>query len=181
MKIRFATDSDLNDVLTVEKQAFGEEEGPVIADLVSALLTDKTAMPILSLIAENEERTVGHILFTKVRIAPSEEDISACILAPLAVIPIAQCQGVGGQLIEEGLSRLTASGVDLVFVLGHPDYYPRHGFRPAGVSGFRAPYPIPEENAGAWMVQELREGVIGRVNGKIACADALNDARHWRE
>jgi len=181
MNIRTAAESDLQNVLAVEKQAFGEEEGPVIVDLVSALLTDKTAMPVLSLIAENEDKIVGHILFTKAGIAPSEEDISACILAPLAVIPIAQGQGVGGQLIKEGLRRLTASGVDLVFVLGHPDYYPRHGFRPAGVIGFRAPYPIPEENAGAWMVQELREGVIGRVSGKIACADAMNDPRHWRE
>ena len=43
----------------------------------------------------------------------------------------------------EGLKQLAESGVDLVFVLGHPGYYPKFGFRPAGALGFEAPYPIP--------------------------------------
>jgi putative acetyltransferase len=71
--------------------------------------------------------------------------------------------------------------VELVFVLGHPDYYPRHGFVPAGVLGFEATYAIEEKNAGAWMVQELRPGVIGAVNGRIVCADVLDRPEHWRE
>ncbi len=90
-------------------------------------------------------------------------------------------QGVGGQLIKEGLKLLSESGVELVFVLGHPEYYPRHGFKPAGALGFEAPYPIPDEHANAWMVQELRPGVIGSVSGKIICADVLNHPEHWRE
>ncbi len=179
--IRESTESDVNDVLEVEKHAFGNEEGPVIADLVNGLLADPTAMPVLSLIAVNHDRVIGHILFTKVRIAYPKESIPAVILAPLAVIPDAQCQGVGGQLIEEGLKRLAESGVKLVFVLGHPEYYPRHGFRPAGACGFDAPYPIPDEHANAWMVRELCSGVIGRVSGRVTCADVLNRPEHWRE
>ena len=83
--------------------------------------------------------------------------------------------------IKEGLNQLRNSGVDLVFVLGHPEYYPRFGFTPAGVLGFEAPYPIPDEHAGAWMVQELKQGVIGRVKGKIQCSEVLNQSQHWRE
>ncbi len=181
MNIRIASESDLKKVLTVEKQAFGDEEGPEIVDLVSALLNDGTAKPVLSLIAENESGAIGHILFTNAGITLSEDRISASILAPLAVIPDSRGQGVGGRLIEEGLRRLTASGVDLVFVLGHPGYYPRHGFQPAGVLGFEAPYPIPEEHADAWMVQALREGVLGKAGGEVVCADALNAPRLWRE
>ena len=103
------------------------------------------------------------------------------ILAPLAVIPDKQSRGVGGRLIREGLRLLSESGVELVFVLGHPEYYPRHGFKPAGALGFEAPYSIPDEHADAWMVQELCPGVIGRVSGKVMCADVLNQPEHWRE
>jgi putative acetyltransferase len=71
--------------------------------------------------------------------------------------------------------------VDLVFVLGHPAYYPRFGFSPAGARGLDAPYPIPQKNAEAWMVRELRPGVIGDCSGRVICADALADPEYWRE
>jgi putative acetyltransferase len=180
LKIRPTKESDLHDVLLVEKAAFGTEEGQEIADLVNDLLGDPSAMPILSLIAIKDNQVIGHILFTKA-IIDSNHSISAVILAPLAVIPAAQSQGVGGQLINEGLKCLSESGVDLVFVLGHPDYYPRHGFKPAGILGFDAPYPIQQEHADAWMVKELRSGVIGSVSGKVQCSDVLNQPEHWRE
>lgn len=181
MKIRTTTESDLAAVLNVETEAFGHEKE---AKLVDGLLHDPTAAPLLSLLAFEDEEPVGHILFTKVRIVDgegSECTISAAILAPLAVVPLAQGKGVGGKLIEEGLRLLKERGVELVFVLGHPGYYPRHGFRPAGVLGFEAPYPIPEKHAAAWMVQELRPGVIGGITGRVACADALDRPEHWRE
>ena len=138
-------------------------------------------MPLLSLLAEDNERAIGHILFTKAQIANSTEAVSAVILAPLAVIPEEQSHGIGGQLIKEGLRRLSESGVELVFVLGHPEYYPRYGFKPAGALGFEAPYPIHDEHTNAWMVQALRPGVLGRVSGRVICADALNHPEHWRE
>ncbi|WP_026100562.1 GNAT family N-acetyltransferase [Synechococcus sp. PCC 7336] len=181
MDIRKSTESDLNDVLHVQMQAFGKDEGPEIADLVKGLLNDPSAMPNLSLLAVSRDRVIGHILFTKARIAESEDSISAVILAPLAVIPEAQSQGVGGKLIEEGLRVLSKSGVELVFVLGHPGYYPRHAFKPAATLGFKAPYPIPEEHANAWMVRELRIGAIGSIDGRIICADSLNKPEYWRE
>lgn len=181
LKIRESTTSDLSDVLQVEKRAFGDDEGPEIVDLVKGLLSDPSAMPLLSLLAEDEKRAVGHILFTNARITDTDHSVSTVILAPLAVVPEAQSRGIGGRLIKEGLKRLSESGIELVFVLGHPEYYPRHGFKPAGALGFEATYPIPDENADAWMVQELRPGVIGRVSGKVICADVLNHPEHWRE
>ncbi len=59
------------------------------------------------------------------------------------MIPEQQATGIGAALIKQGLALLKTSGVELVFVLGHPGYYPRSGFTPAGVLGFDAPYPIP--------------------------------------
>ena len=96
-------------------------------------------------------------------------------------MPEAQGQGLGGALIEAGLRRLTDAGGDLVFVLGHPGYYPRHGFHPAGRAGLEAPFPIPEKHADAWMVQALRPGLIGALRGKVECCDALNKPELWLE
>jgi putative acetyltransferase len=179
VEVRKSTDMDKTEITTVHIKAFGEEKGPVIAELVKGLMTDQTAIPLLSLLAVEDSRITGHILFTKVTVATAS--VSARILAPLAVLPEAQNRGAGGQLIKEGLHQLKKSGVELVFVLGHPDYYPRSGFVPAGALGYEAPYPIPAEHAGAWMVLPLSDGVTGKVTGKIACSDVLHQPEHWRE
>jgi predicted N-acetyltransferase YhbS len=179
--IRLATPPDLPEILSVHRDAFGVEEGPEIAHLVADLLADSTAEPRLSLVAETAGRIVGHILFTAAHLQPGGQHIPAQILAPLAVAKEHQGQGVGGLLIHEGVDQLTASGIELVFVLGHPDYYPKFGFRPAGVLGYAAPYAIPIENANAWMVKELKAGIIGSVQGLIQCAATLDQPQHWRE
>ena len=165
----------------VHAQAFGADEGGVIATLVEDLLDDPTAAPVLSLGAEVDDRLVGHVLFTKVEIAGADEAVRARILAPLAVLPGDQGRGIGRRLVDEGLRLLRDAGVELVFVLGHPGYYPRCGFFPAGALGFDAPYPILEKNADAWMVQELNGDGVGRIRGTVQCAKALDRPEYWRE
>lgn len=181
MKIRKSTESERKEILSIHNQAFGEDKGPVIAKLVDDLLNDKTATPILSLVAIENERIIGHILYTKVTITQTELAISAQILAPLAIHPEEQKKGIGEKLINEGIRQLKEIGTELVFVLGHPAYYPRCGFSPAGEKGFEAPYPIPEEHAAAWMVQELNGNVLATANGKVQCSNILNEPQHWRE
>jgi predicted N-acetyltransferase YhbS len=161
--------------------AFGGNQGREIDELVSALLAEETASPVISLVAESDGLLIGHILFTRARLEGSPEEPLATILAPLSVHPEYQRRGLGGRLIRAGLEELSAAGCDLVFVLGHPAYYPKHGFVVAGINGFEAPYPIPPEHAEAWMVQELRPGTIGNVRGRVICADSLMDPKHWRE
>jgi len=178
LHIRKTSDSDLEDILFVERIAFGRDEE---AELVRELLFDPSAKPILSLLAFKDDKAVGHILFTTARLEERQDNVSIAILAPLAVVPDAQRQGIGGKLIEKGLQLLSKSGVDLVFVLGHPEYYPRHGFEPAGKLGFEAPYSIPDEQADAWMVKALRPGIIDSVSGKVICADTFNRPEHWQE
>ena len=179
LKIRESTASDLDTVLSVERTAFGYDKE---AELVRDLFEDPSAKPLLSLLAFKDAKAVGHILFTKARLANAQEPTPPMqILAPLAIVPEHQRQGIGGELIERGLELLSASGANLVFVLGHPGYYPRYGFKPAGHLGFQAPYPIPDEHADAWMVQALRPDVIGSVSGKVICADTLMKPEHWRE
>lgn len=181
LKIRKSTKSERYEILHIHNQAFGIDKGPEIAKLVNDLLDDETAMPILSLVADDNGKLIGHILFTKAAVTRTETFISAQILAPLAVLPDEQMKGIGGKLINTGLRLLKETGTELVFVLGHPTYYPRYGFIPAGEQGFEAPYPIPEEHAEAWMIQELNGAVLKKTAGKVKCSKVLNEPHHWRE
>lgn len=164
-------------MLSVQRAAFGSEEE---ADLVRDLIDDPSAKPFVSLLAFHSGRAVGHILFTKAHLEPAAP-LSVSILAPLAVVPGFQKMGVGSELIRHGIRVLSESAVDLVFVLGYPEYYSRHGFKPAETLGFNASYPIPEQNADAWMVRALSPGAIGAYEGKVICADVLNNPAYWRE
>ena len=181
MIIRKSTESERKVILNIHNQAFGEEKGPVIAKLVDDLINDETAIPILSLVAVENDKLIGHILYTKATITQTKLSISAQILAPLAILPDEQKKGVGEKLINKGLIQLKELGTELVFVLGHPTYYPRCGFFPAGEKGFEAPYPIPEEYAAAWMVQALNGNALESAIGKIQCSNILNEPQHWRE
>lgn len=181
MNIRNSTEADLPEIRRVHETAFGPEAGSSVADLTIELLHDTTAQPLLSLVAYDSQTLIGHVLFTRVRISGSRKPTCALILAPLAVMPERQRQDVGTQLVKRGLALLEESGCELVFVLGHPEYYPRFGFQPAGRVGLSAPYPIPEENSEAWMVLELAKGGMANVHGKVQCAAALSKPEHWRE
>ena len=177
MYIRETTPADLNDILYVEKLAFNRE---IEANLTRDLLDDPSAKPLISLLAYIDDQPAGHILFTNAHLT-NYPSVSVSFLAPLAVIPKCQKQGIGGKLIQIGLQILSKINVDLVFVVGHPQYYPRSGFAPAAKLGFEATYPIPEKQIDAWMVLALRSNIIGKVSGRIICCDTLNKPELWRK
>mmetsp|Transcript_37370 Transcript_37370/g.69749 ORF Transcript_37370/g.69749 Transcript_37370/m.69749 type:complete len:199 (-) Transcript_37370:164-760(-) len=180
--VREGRPEDLEAIQEVHRLAFGAEEGESIVELVLALLKDPTAQPVTSLVAVTAEgKVVGHVLFTRAGLTPApEKDVGVSILAPLGVVPDFQSQGIGGRLIREGFEVLRAQGTSLVFVLGHPGYYPRYGFEPAGALGFEAAYPIEENNADAWMVQALSEE-LPAARGKVVCAAMLDKPELWQE
>jgi predicted N-acetyltransferase YhbS len=176
--IRKAVADDLEAILAVAHAAFDGD--PSIITLISDLLDDPSAQPTLSLVALHNQHIVGHILFSYAKLGPHPL-LATAILAPLAVAPTVQNQGIGGQLIQAGLEILAQDGFSLVFVLGYPEYYSRFGFQTAGVLGFEASYPILEKNADAWMVQALQPNLLGKVSGKVLCAEKLDNPVYWCE
>lgn len=177
--IRETTPDDSRSIFHVQEQGFGYDKE---AQLTADLLADPTAKPCVSLLAFRGDQPVGHILFTRAYFDGHPESPLMHILAPLAVIPLYQRQGIGGQLIEAGLDKLRQQGSRLAFVLGHKEYYPRYGFQPgAEAKGYIPPYPLPVEYADCWMVQPLDPLGFEAGTGKIACCDILGRPEHWRD
>lgn len=170
--IRAATPADLEALLDAERAAFGE---PDEADLAAALIAGAGFVPKLNLIALAGDCVIGHVLFTRARAGENR----ATLLAPLAVVPERQRSGVGSALAVRGLEVARTLGFEIALVLGHPQYYPRFGFRPAFPLGIEAPYPIdPPE---AWMALELVPGAFGRAAGVVEVAEELRAPEMWRE
>ena len=131
------------------------------ADLVDALRQQAT--PLVSLVAEDAANLIGHIMFSPVTLA-GDPGLTLMGLAPMAVVPSRQRQGVGSTLVREGLERCRRLNAAAVVVLGHPEYYPRFGFLPAVRWSLRSEYDVSEE---VFMVRELRDGVLTGRSGTI--------------
>jgi putative acetyltransferase len=166
MIIRAERQGDAERIRAVNLAAF---ETSTEADLVDALR--RQATPIVSLVAEDDANVIGHILFSPVTLA-NEPELTLMGLAPMAVVPSRQRQGVGLSLVREGLERCRQLNAAAVVVLGHPEYYPRFGFLPAARLSLRSEYDVPEE---VFMVRELRDGALRGISGTIRYHPVFGD------
>lgn len=176
--IRETQASDFDDIMRVETQAFGYDKE---AKLTAGLLSDKTAEPMVSLLAFYEGEAVGHVLFTRAYLE-GQPDMLAHILAPLAVKPEYQRKGVGGMLIKAGIELLRKMDSNLVFVFGSDGYYPKFGFITCAIDlGYPPPYAMPDDFAKYWMVQPIGKNGFDVAKGRVICSDELNKPEHWRD
>ena len=184
IEIRETTKLDYEDIIKINRSAFknyGEEE---IVTLVTDLLEDESAKPTISLIAFSDGKPAGHIIFSKAKIDNDKNDLSTYILAPMGVVKEYQKLGIGGKLINEGIKRLKELKTDVIFVLGHLDFYPRYGFIKNAIKeiGYEATYDIPEEHYDAWMYMPLISlEEIKQNTGRVICADTMNKEVYWVE
>ena len=155
--IRLEEAIDLAAIRDVNLTAFPE---PAEANLVDALRANGKAT--LSLVAAQDEKIIGHILFSPMTMESNEGQCQVLALGPMAVLPDAQGQGVGSMLVRAGLDRCKRAGVGCVLVLGHPTFYPRFGFKPASPFGIRCEYRVAPEY---FMVVELAEGALSAISG----------------
>ena len=151
--------TDREGVRLVNEEAFGR---PGEADLVELL--HRRGHVTLSLVAADGEKIVGHILFTTVRVVAEKGEWSAVALGPMGVLPSHQGTGVGSQLVRAGLEGCRQVGEPIVFVLGHPDYYPRFGFVPSSSAGITSEFAVVDE---VFMVSELESGALAGRTGVV--------------
>ena len=139
-------------------------EGKEEADVVDKLRN--TSPTFISLVAMMDEKVIGHILFTPVRLIQMVDwSIEGMGLAPLAVLPEFQNQGVGTALCSEGLKRVKSAGNPFVVVLGDPSYYARFGFEKASDYHIRSAFNgVPED---AFMIQILKPDEMAGAEGTV--------------
>jgi putative acetyltransferase len=167
MIIRTEKPGDIAAIRQVNVQAFGRAAE---ADLVDALRRNGKAT--LSLVAEDDGRIVGHILFSPVTIESGCDQFIGVGLAPMAVLPEMQNRGIGSLLVKHGLERCREDGRPFVVVLGHPEYYPRFGFVPASRFNLKCEYDVADE---VFMAMELQNGALGNCAGVVKYQAEFND------
>ncbi|QTL51087.1 MULTISPECIES: GNAT family N-acetyltransferase [Priestia] len=158
---------EYNKTEEVVKSAFLNEEYSDKKEhlLVKRIRKSDAFIPELSLVAFNQNGDIiGHILLSKITIIDGDNSIDSLALAPVSVFPQYQKQGVGSQLIHAALKRAKELGYHSVIVLGHKDYYPKFGFKPASLWNIYAPFDVPEE---FFMALELTEGSLKNVQGVV--------------
>ncbi|MDO8977987.1 MAG: N-acetyltransferase [Afipia sp.] len=166
MIVRPETASDIAAIGNVIHQAFGSRnEACEEADLVNRLRRDNEL--VLSLVAEEDGQLVGHVGFSRLWIVQDARRIPGISLAPLAVMPDRQRNGVGRTLVEAGHARLRDAGETIVFVLGDQDYYGRLGFSLSAAAAFDCRYAGPH-------FQALRLASSAPDAGSVEYAPAFN-------
>lgn len=155
---RFETPQDEQAIGKINQEAFG---GDIEANLIKALR--EGGFVEVSLVAEINKELVGHLLFSRITIQSAQRSIEALSLAPMAVRPKFQRQGIGSQLVEAGLKACRELNWEIVLVLGHPEFYPRFGFLPELAQTLESPFGGGE----SWMALELTPGALAGVEGTV--------------
>ena len=159
---------DIGAIRKLNKKAFkGNDE----SKLIDAIRGSDGFIPGLSLAAEKDGKIVGHILFSPVKIKGPAGAAPALALAPMAVLPAFQNQGIGTELVKRGLEECRKLGHKIVVVVGHAGYYPRFGFVKAGEKGLQLPFEAPEE---IFMALELVPGALDEVKGTVEYPPAFH-------
>lgn len=170
MKIRPETSSDYPSIAEVNIKAFGTENE---AKLIEKIRSSPRYIPELSLVAQIDNKIVGYILFSYIDLINQENCATLPVLglAPLAVIPEYQNQGIGTSLVNTGLEIAHQQQEVLVVVLGHPEYYSRFGFETSINYQIQSPFDVPDEVFMVKFISSYQE----KYQGKIVYPPAFNE------
>ena len=167
--IRGEISKDIPEIRGINKQAFGQPQEVNIVDKIRCNCTN-----ILSLVAVDRDDIVGHIFFSPAVIASEDGVIEGMGLAPMAVLPDCQNQGIGSELVRKGLEILQEKSCPFVIVLGHPDYYPRFGFEIASDYGLKSQWEgVPDE---AFMIIFFDDSLKRNISGIAKYRDEFDEA-----
>lgn len=174
LTLRQETSADHHSVFKVVKEAFLQEK---LSDhkeqfLVERLRKSAAFIPELSIVAEIENKIVGYILLTKIKIIGADRVFNSLALAPVAIKPEYQNQGIGGKLISHAHKRAKDLGHYSIVLVGHKDYYPRFGYEHCKMHNIKLPFDVPEENC---FVIELKKNGLQGVTGTVEYPNAFFD------
>jgi putative acetyltransferase len=164
--IRREEPADAEAIRSIHQSAFPTEAE---ARLVDRLRQERKLA--LSLLAEVNDRGVGHVAFSPVSVysqSPAERGLG---LGPVSVLPEWQRKGIGEQLITRGVEDCRREGYSFVVVLGEPEYYGKFGFRRASLFGLGNEYGVDDP----FMVLELRLGGLPKVPGTVKYAKVFSE------
>jgi putative acetyltransferase len=156
--IRPQTPTDNEAIRHVNRLAFGQDAEAQLVDTLRG-----GGYVRASLVAEQDGKVVGHVLFSALPIITEAKMVPALALAPMAVLPGYQKQGIGSALIRCGLDICRAQGHRIVIVLGHPHFYQRFGFSSKLTAQLESPYSERE----SFMVVELIPGALDGIAGRV--------------
>jgi len=154
VEIREERPDDVAAIREVNRSAFGQDQE---SNIVDALRTNGAAL--LSLVATVNDQVVGHIMYSPLTVG---ENLKGVALGPMAVVPEYQRQGIGTKLIETGNRKIKDGCHPFIIVVGHAEYYPRFGFRPASEHGIKCEWDVPHE---VFMLLVLNEAKMQGVSG----------------
>jgi len=176
MNIRLTQETDLDSILKVIEIAFSDEENKVIINLVQELHQETTSPSIKSLVAEVDNQVIGYVSYSPIFLK-SDSSNSGYILAPIAVSPEHQKQGVGSNLIKSGIDMLTKEGAGVLLVYGDPAYYGRFGFREEIGRSFVPPYTL--QYPFGWTGMMLNDTPVPEEPIQFECVSALSKPDLW--
>ncbi|MEX0966339.1 MAG: N-acetyltransferase [Bacteroidia bacterium] len=170
INIRQEIPADYRSVILVIGSAFKNAEWSNQKEhlMVQRLRNSAAFIPELSLVAETENRVIGHILLFHIKIKRNQNEYPALGLAPVSVLPQYQRKGIGGRLIRKAHSIASKMGFNAVILVGHAGYYPRFGYRKARDFGIYLPFEVPDEYC---FVIELKEKGLEGVSGMVEYPD----------
>ncbi|MCP8857014.1 GNAT family N-acetyltransferase [Latilactobacillus fuchuensis] len=146
---------------TASEHGYGGEVG-----LVNELRKDATYQATLEVVAVDQQTIMGHGLLSEIQIGEHR----GLALAPLAVLPTQQRQGIGGQIIQALETRAQQAGYRLISILGDPQYYSRFGYEPANDYQITAPFEVP---ADAYLIKALVPDGLNAVHGMVSYRPAF--------
>jgi putative acetyltransferase len=163
VRIRAEAPSDHKAIAKLNDWAFG---GTFESELIDRLRAD--GLVAASLVAEDESSILGHILLSRLDVTAGRRKLNALALAPMAVVPERQRQGIGSSLVRAAIEAARNAQADVIVVLGHPAFYPRFGFSAERAAKLKSPF-----SGEAFMVLEITPNALGNGDGNVVYPPAF--------
>lgn len=141
------------------------------AELIRALRKDPAYQPYLEVVAHDHAQPVGMGLLSTITVSDGATNTIGLALAPLAVAPAFQGQGIGRKLIAKLEQRARISGSTFISITGWPDYYTKFGYQPASKFDIHAPFEVPDD---AFLIKPLAPNGLDGIHGTVQYPAAFN-------